>query len=182
MLNIKKKVAMALTTTAIGAMLIGTGTFALFTSTASNNGNTFAAGTLKIDLNKPDGCKYFDISNMAPGDHGSAQVIVSNSGSLDLRYDIAETLTGALAAGTDGLKITIKDHDGNVIVPGDNNRELDAGGVIHFMGHTTVLPGEKETLTVEYSLPLIAGNQYQATSATLGLTFNAEQVKNNPVS
>lgn len=182
MLNIKKKVAMALTTTAIGAMLIGAGTFAIFTSSASNTGNTFAAGTLKIDLNKEGACdKYFNISNMAPGDTGSTQVIVSNTGTLDLRYDIAETLTGALSNGTNGLKITIKDHNGNVIIPGPNdNRVLTADDHRNLILSPHGQPGDEETLTVEYSLPLAADNQYQGTAATLGLTFNAEQVKNNP--
>ncbi|MDS0527439.1 CalY family protein [Clostridium sp. SHJSY1] len=165
MLNVKKKVAMLLATTALGSMLVGVGTFSLFTDSATNTGNTFTSGKLDINLDKADGTKYFDVTNMAPGDSGQANVTVFNDGTLDLRYDIAETLTGGLAEGTTPLQITIKDSEGNVITPGDNNRLLAAGG--------------SEVLTVEYKLPLQADNFYQGKEATLGLTVNAEQTKNN---
>lgn len=148
------------------AALVGGATFAIFTDSATNENNTFAAGTLDISLDKLNGTKYFDIANIAPGDSGSANVTVSNVGSLELRYDIAQTLTGDIASGTNGLVVTIK-KDGTVIVPGDNNRVLAAGA--------------NEVLTVEWTLPLAAGNEYQGKSATLGLTVNAEQTKNNPV-
>jgi predicted ribosomally synthesized peptide with SipW-like signal peptide len=165
-MSIKKKMGAALVSTALGAALIGGGTFALFTDSAQNTGNTFAAGTLEISLDKPDGTKYFDISNIAPGDSGSATVTVKNEGSLELRYDIAETLEGALAQGANGLKVTIKDKDGNVIVPGEGNDRVLASKA-------------SEDLTVEWTLPKDAGNEYQGKSATLGITVNAEQTKNN---
>jgi predicted ribosomally synthesized peptide with SipW-like signal peptide len=164
-MSIKKKMGAALVSTALGAALVGGGTFALFTDSAQNTGNTFAAGTLEISLNKPDGTKYFDISNIAPGDSGSATVTVKNDGTLDLRYDIAQTLEGALAQGANGLKVTIKDSSGAVITPGDTNRVL--------------APGASEDLTVQWTLPRDAGNEYQGASATLGITVNAEQTKNN---
>lgn len=166
MLNIKKKIAMAATTTVLGAMLIGVGTFAWFTSAATNEGNSFKSGTVVINLDKPNGNKYFEIDNMAPGDSGQATVKVTNDGSLELRYDIAETLTGDLAAAPDGLIVTIEDSTGNIIKPGDNNRVLAANG-------------GSEDLTVKYELPTAAGNAYQDKGATLDLAVNAEQTKNN---
>jgi predicted ribosomally synthesized peptide with SipW-like signal peptide len=161
----KKKLALAMVTTAIGASLIGAGSFAIFTSSAQNTNNTFTSGTLAVSLNKPDGQKYFDISNLAPGDGGATQVTVKNDGSLELRYDLTTTLTGALAAGANGLKVTIRDAAGNVITPGDTNRVLASQ--------------QSETLTVSWNLPLAAGNEYQGTSAALGLFVNAEQTRNN---
>jgi predicted ribosomally synthesized peptide with SipW-like signal peptide len=166
-MSLKKKMGAALVTTAFGAALIGGGTFAIFTDTASNTGNTFAAGTVEVSLDKPDGTKYFDISNIAPGDTGSSPVTVTNSGTLELRYDLSETLAGDLAAGANGLKVTIKDAGGNVILPGTTNNRVLA-------------PGASEVLTVSWTLPLVAGNEYQGDSATYGLTVNAEQTKNNP--
>lgn len=150
-------------------MLIGAGTFALFTASASNTGNTFTAGDLGISLDQqdPNGEKYFTINNMAPGDTNSRNFIVTNTGSLELRYDIAETLTGDLAAGPDGLKITIKDADGKVVTPGDNNIVL--------------APKASNVYTVTYELPKTAGNWYMDKTATLGITVNAEQTANNPL-
>lgn len=161
----KKRIAMSLATIGLVSSLVGGATFALFTSSATNTGNNFTAGTVVISMDKPDGTKYFDLNTIAPGDSGSAPVVVKNGGSLELRYDIAQTLDGELAAGTDGLKVTIKDSAGAVITPGDNNRVLAPGGT--------------ETLTVSWTLPLAAGNEYQGDSALLGITLNAEQTKNN---
>lgn len=165
-MSMKQKLTMAMATTALGAALLAGGSFALFTSTDTNSGNSFAAGTVKISMDKPDGTTYFNVSNIAPGDKGSSKVTVKNNGSLELRYDIAQTLTGALASGANPLAVTIKDADGKVIVPGDNNRVLAAGA--------------SEVLTVSWELPRAAGNEYQGASASLGITVNAEQTKNNP--
>ncbi|WP_068606804.1 TasA family protein [Paenibacillus swuensis] len=164
-MSLKKQLGLAMVTTALGATLVAGGSFALFTSSAQNTGNTFASGTVKVSLDKPEGTKYFDISNIAPGDNGSTQLTVTNGGSLELRYDLAQNLTGDLAWGTDGVKITIKDSAGNVIVPGDNNRVL--------------APAASEVLTVKWELPLAADDRYQNKTAQLGLTVNAEQTKNN---
>lgn len=168
-MSLKKKMGAALATTALGATLIGGGTFAIFTSTASNQGNTFAAGTVKISLDKPDGTKYFDISNIAPGDSGSSAVTVTNNGTLELRYDIAKSLTGDLASGANPLNVHVYTDSAmtqEVVPAPTNDRVLAANG-----GH--------ETLYVKWSLPKEAGNEYQGKSATFGLTVNAEQTKNN---
>lgn len=165
-MSLKKQFAVTLASVGLGAALIGGGTFALFTSEAQNTGNTFAAGSVEVSLDKPDGTLYFDVKDIAPGDTGSRTVTVRNGGTLQLRYDLATTLGGELGQGANPLTITIKDASGNVIVPGtDNNRVLDAG--------------QSEVLTVSYELPLAAGNEYQGKGATLGLKVLAEQTKNN---
>jgi predicted ribosomally synthesized peptide with SipW-like signal peptide len=162
-MGLKKKLGLALVTTALSATLVGAGTFAIFTSQATNSANMFTAGTVVIGVDPAS--TFATIENIAPGDSGSGTVTVSNDGSLELRYDITESLTGDLTAGANGLVVTIKDSNGNVIVPGDNNRVLAAGA--------------NEVLTVDWNLPLAAGNEYQAKGATLALTFDAEQTKNN---
>lgn len=163
--KVKKSIILALLITVVGSMLIAGGTYAIFTSQAANSNNTFTAGTLAINLDKPDGTKYFDIGNMAPGDNGLSTITVKNDGTLGLRYDVASTLTGDLTVGDNPIKVTIKDSEGNVIVPGDNNRVLGAG--------------DSEVLAVSWELPIAAGNEYQGDSAAYSLTVNAEQIKNN---
>lgn len=158
-MSIKKKIAMALVTTALGATLIGAGTFALFTDTAINAGNTFTAGTL--DITVPEAA-IFNVTNIAPGDSGSATLEVTNSGSLELRYDLTKALTGDLAAGADGLAVNITDANGNAV--GDDR---------------VLASGASETLTVNWSLPIAAGNEYQGDSASLSITADAEQTRNN---
>ncbi len=176
-MSMKKKIGGALLGTALGAALIGGGTFAIFTDTATNAQNTFTSGT--IDINLTDGTYtgtyHVDITDLAPGDSGSKTVTVSNDGTLELRYDITSTLAGALASDDpngnaveeDGennpLTVTLKDSDGNDVTLTDRVLE----------------PGASETFTITYSLPLDAGNTYQKKSATYDFQVDAEQTRNN---
>jgi hypothetical protein len=171
-MGIKKTIAMAMATTALGATLI-------------------ASGTVSISLDKPDGTKYFNITNMAPGDKngdynaagttaaqkfGTLQkVTVRNGGSLDLRYLITETLIGALAgpdttaAATPGLSVTIYDSSGAVVTPITPTTKINR----------VLAAGKSEDLYVRYELPRDAGDFYQDKSAILGLKVDAVQTKNN---
>lgn len=157
-MEIKKKLGMALATTALGAMLIGGGTFALFTSTASNEGNTFTAGTLTIE-DVTGGAAfsqslYFD--NLAPGDSENAALTIRNTGSLDAFVRISGvTTSGALFEGDYPLTFS-------------------------YDGATAVIPaGGTETFEISYSFPLEAGNEYQGATGTADINVQAVQVRNN---
>jgi spore coat-associated protein N len=172
-MSLKKKIGAAMMTTAMGAALIGGGTFAIFTDSASNTNNTFTAGTLDINVGS-ETVFSGTIDNLAPGDTGSQTFEVTNDGSLKLRYDIAQTLdngAGTLVLGdaTKDLKLTIEYSTDNVnwtpVTPGDNNIEMD--------------PEDKHYYKVSYELPYDADNDYQAGSSDFQLTFDAEQTRNN---
>ncbi|WP_308637802.1 TasA family protein [Paenibacillus silvisoli] len=167
--GIKSKLVLAMATTALGATLLAGGTYAIFTANAANTNNTFATGSVVINLDLQDdanggGPKYFAIPNMAPGDSGNKTITITNNGTLQLRYDIATTLTGPLSEGATPLTVTLYKGD-QVITPGDNNIVLN--------------PGQSTTLKAVYALPLAANNDYQGDSAEWGITVNAEQTKNN---
>lgn len=155
-MSLKKKMGAALFTTAMGAALIGGGTFALFTSQATNDGNTAQAGTLSIsDITGPlgDGSAAFTVSNMAPGDTGTATVTIKNNGSLDAWVAIDSAIdTGDLAPVLDITAPTAA-----VIIPA----------------------GQSAPFIVNYSLQRGAGNEYQGDSAALDIKFKAVQSKNN---
>lgn len=159
-MSIKKKLLMATGTMALAAMLVSAGTFALFTSEATNEGNTFTSGTVSI----VDGTlgaafnqtMYF--GNLAPGDGESATVTIENDGSLDawVRIDTANSVgTGDLFGGLTPLVVTL---DGDVV-------QIPAGG--------------SATFDVSYSFPLAADNSYQAATGSLDIEFQAVQVRNN---
>ncbi|SDO66318.1 SipW-cognate class signal peptide [Paenibacillus sp. yr247] len=171
--GLKKQLVLAMAITALGATLVAGGTSALFTASASNTNNSFTAGTVKIALDKADTvAKYFNVSNIAPGDSGSSPVVVTNTGSLELRYDITSTVTGGLAVAQpgDNHPLTVKIYSDAAmtqeIVAGDNNRVLAPN-----VG--------TETLYVKWQLPLDAGNAYQGLTATYSIEVAAEQTKNN---
>ncbi|KRE51288.1 TasA family protein [Paenibacillus sp. Soil522] len=175
-IGLKKKLFLAMATTALGATMVAGGTSALFTDTASNTDNTFTAGTVVITLDKADIVeKYFDISNIAPGDSASSPVVVTNTGTLELRYDIMKSLTGELAAA---------DPDGDGATLGDNNPLTvkvysDAAMTVEATNDNVLAPGAAQTLYVKWALPLAAGNGYQGKSAIFSIQVDAEQTKNN---
>jgi len=154
--------------TMIGALLIGGATVALFTDTAENTGNSFAAGTIAIDLNREDGMQYFDIENIAPGDSGSAVITVSNSGSLELRYkfDDLEKVGYLVAGGDHPIVFTLSDADGTLSTGEDGTfRVLE--------------PGQSRDVTVDWAFSIDAGNDYQNESGSVGFSVYAEQTANN---
>ncbi|QQE74838.1 SipW-dependent-type signal peptide-containing protein [Brevibacillus composti] len=159
-LGLKGKFGMALASTALGAALIGGGTFALFSDTAANEGNTFTAGTLTIeDVTGGaafDYTVYFD--NLAPGDSENEQLTIRNTGSLDAWVAIDTdntTTTGALFEGDTPLTLTL---DGDTVL-------IPAGG--------------EATFDVSYNFPLEAGNEYQEATGTASIAIKAVQARNN---
>ncbi|MDF9840926.1 MULTISPECIES: TasA family protein [unclassified Paenibacillus] len=167
MANLKKTMAMAMATTALGATLIAGGSFAIFTSSVQNTGNTFAAGELKIGLDKEDanGAKYFTLENWAPGDSDIQRVVVTNKGSLELRYDLTLAVGGDLGGGAN--PVTIKAYS-------------DAAGTTALTVTDRVLAvGASETIYVKVEFPKAAGNEYQGKSGTASIKVDAEQTKNN---
>jgi spore coat-associated protein N len=145
----------------IGALLIGGATVALFTDTAENTGNRFQSGILEVQLDRDPGNYYFELNNIAPGDKGTQLVIISNTGSLDLVYQFSYKLTGELAQGYHPLQIEFLDSDG---LPIDLSLERRLNS------------GQDELTTITWELPLEAGNEYQAGTATFDLLINAVQL------
>lgn len=157
-MNKTKKLLMAMGTMALAAMLIGAGTFALFTAEATNEGNTFATGTLTIeDITNGDGSAAFNVRNMAPGDSGEGTIIIKNTGSLDA-----------------WVKVDSVDTEG-ALFEGDNPLELNYDG-----GTIEIKAGDSEEFEVNYEFPVDAGNEYQGASGEATFNFTAVQTKNNP--
>jgi spore coat-associated protein N len=158
-MSIKKKLGMAFLTTALGALLIAGGSFALFSDTATNAENTFTAGTVTLEAGSSVISPEQFISNLAPGDSGTIQVTVQNTGSLDAWVRVNEAnsiLGGALFEGDHPLQIHFED-----------------------VGYVLLGSGESTSVTVNYSFPLEAGNEYQGASGSFALSFDAVQARNN---
>ena len=183
---------------AIGATALTTS--ALFTDQDETSA-AIHTGTVDLALGVPTPLE-FTPTNLAPGDSTFFPITVSNKGSLGLRYSISYsgvssgpgtgTLTTVLqlrmysgasdcsAAGTasatvinnagavDNWPTTPAVLVGGLSFPG-NNRELPGGN----------MPQSTENLCARVDFPLSAGNEYQDTSATLTLIFDAEQIANN---
>jgi spore coat-associated protein N len=160
-LGLKGKFGMALASTALGAALIGGGTFALFTDTATNNNNTFTAGKLDISDFPDNGVftQTVNFANLAPGDSENATLTITNNGTLDawVRVDPnGTTTTGDLFSG-------------------DNKLQLNLDQNVYFVAAN----GGQATLTVGYEFPKAAGNEYQGKRGTATFKVQAVQVRNN---
>jgi spore coat-associated protein N len=158
-MNVKKKIGLAMATTALGATLLAGGSFALFTSSASTAGNTFTAGTLTI-ADFTGGAVFASsqlIGNLAPGDHEDGVLTIKNTGSLDAWVAISGVVKSdsQLFWGGNALQITYP----NTVVK--------------------IAAGATASLPVSYSLPLAAGNEYQNASGTVTFNVAAVQVRNN---
>jgi spore coat-associated protein N len=163
MKKVRKSLVVAFLLTMIGALLIGGATMAWFTSEDKNTDNSFAAGTFEISLDKDDGVeKYFNIENTFPGDEGSAEIVVTNEGSLPMDYYFKLETSGALFEGEFPVQVKINDTAGNQITDLGAERKLDAG--------------QSEKFVIFYLMPEDAGNDYQGATGTLDITVKGNQI------
>lgn len=155
----------------LAALLLGGGTMAYFTSTALSS-TGFQAGTLVIGVD--DSAVWSgSIGNLAPGESVARDIIVQNSGTLDLKYRV----TAAIPAADDptlfnGLEVKLE-AGASVLYDG-----LLSGLTGNALVQSPLASGGSETLTFTITLPTTADNTYQGTAANVTFTFQATQPSN----
>jgi predicted ribosomally synthesized peptide with SipW-like signal peptide len=190
-----KKVLVVVIVVAALAGMIGMAS-ALFSDTKVVDNNAFTSGTVALNTNPTDVVVTF--SNMAPGDEFTAPILVTNTGTLPLRYAVTSAATdvdgkhllgqldmtiktGVTACtnggfGTDGSAIYGAADLGSLIgidVVGDPTQGAQAGD-------RELAASAAETLCINVKLPLSTGNAFQGAATTATFTFAAEQTTNNP--
>ncbi|WP_108668911.1 TasA family protein [Peribacillus acanthi] len=161
-MGIKKRAGLAMGTMALAAALVGGGTYALFSDTVTNAGNTFTAGT--VEITDMTGGKVFAssllVGNLAPGDTETKTVTVKNDGNLEIWVAIDNTASDATKLG-----------------------DLFGGGTPLSVTYDTAVkklaPGASTTFNVTYNLPLAADNSYQGDTGKFDVVVKAVQVRNN---
>ncbi|PIY94399.1 MAG: hypothetical protein COY68_02455 [Candidatus Levybacteria bacterium CG_4_10_14_0_8_um_filter_35_23] len=107
--------------------LMGGTAFALFTSAASNNGNTFGAGTLVLNIKGVPGSAstpVYTITNGTPGTFTDATMDLSNTGSIGASsVQVTSIGVGGNATLQGKLLLTIA-------IDNNNNGVLDGGDAI----------------------------------------------------
>ncbi len=176
-MSIKKKLGMAVASLALGAMLIGGGTYALFTAEAKNEENTFSTGSLIIETVDASGTTIespvFDVTNVLPGetdaDHGGKRVItIHNKGTADAWVRVS--------------KIDSGDHSEHGLVDGKYNDLFDGPFMLvidYDDSPVLVKAGEKAPFEFGFTFPEDAGNEYQDLPAQFSIVFQAVQAKHN---
>ena len=190
-----RKIAFGLIAIGLLGAVAGFGGLAVFTDQESIDANTFDTGD--VDISTVPTTALVTFSGMAPGDSVTDDVVVSNDGSLELRFAVTSSATNAdTLALKDALTLTVNtidvtdpgtpcdDFDGTELYTGD----LDdgAGGLIigdpaqgADTGDRVLAASTSETLCFRVELSSGAtGPEGASTTATF--TFDAEQTVNNP--
>ena len=181
-------------------------TSALFTDNETIVGGAITTGT--VDL-KTSGVLTFDVpaAGLAPGDAAFAAVNVTNSGSLAYRYAVQYKATDVAvppatvptAPLSSQLKLSSYVLDTGGVASCDRVATdaatalatvtpLTTGSLAKFIGDAsqgaqandqTLAAGAVQTLCFRIDLPTATTNDYQNTSTTITLLFDAEQTVNN---
>lgn len=175
---------LGLATTSIVAV---SGSLAIFTSTPTLAGNAFTTGTVVLGLNPATA--LLTSASMMPGDTLAGSLVVSNTGTAQLRYAVTSSSTNADGKGLmDQLTLTIKTLGTSCAVFDGASLYSGALSAAAFgnpaqgaqAGDRTLDAAANETLCFEANLPAATGNAFQGATTTTTFTFDAEQTANNP--
>ncbi|MCP3739744.1 TasA family protein [Rossellomorea sp. BNER] len=86
-MSLKKKLGLGVASAALGLSLVGGGTYAYFSDTATST-NTFAAGTLDLSV---DPQEIINVDNIKPGDTMLRSFELVNGGTLDIKNVVINT-------------------------------------------------------------------------------------------
>ncbi|MDI6892147.1 MAG: TasA family protein [Actinomycetota bacterium] len=163
----RRKIMVSLLVIAVTALMVGGASLAIFTSTATNPTNTFAAGTLVIDSTGTTETSV-NILNMKPGDTVTVTMGVASLGTLPLNYTITPVLTGAIAGGVSPAVVSGIRVDG---IPTASNSlaAFDA------TSPEPDLIDDEDVVEIDITLPVDADDDYQGLAGNLAVTFDAIQ-------
>lgn len=163
-----RKILLSLLLIGAASALAGFGTFSAFTSTTTNSGNSFAAGTVFVDDNDA-GAAMYTVSNQKPGDVTVRCIKVTYSGTM--AADVKLYTASSVGAVGDYIDLTIEKGSGNPSFPNCTgftpestiyNGELDdfattknsyANGIAAFPGAQTQW-NQNDTLVYRFTLTL----------------------------
>ncbi len=171
------------------ALLIGgvSSTLALFTDTRTQGSNVFSTGTIVLGLSPTSA--LLTSSSLMPGDNVNGTLLVSNTGTGQLRYAMSSASTNTDAKGLAAqMTLTIKTlgtscatFDGTTVFSGAlSAAALGSNAAGAQAGDRTLSGAASETLCFRASLPIASGNGFQNATTTTTFTFDAEQTANNP--
>jgi len=176
---------------ACGAMA-GIGTYAAFSSTTSNTGNSFASGTVTISDNDSGGA-MLSLSNAKPGDSSASCITVTYGGSLSANVKLYGSTTGSLGS---YLTLTVTQGTGAVgfgptcsgFTPDGSGSQIYNGTLSNFSSNytnfstglsltnasasTTWTNGN--TRVYKFQVTLVNDNNAQGLSGTASFTWEAQ--------
>jgi len=129
-----RKILLTLLLVGAASALAGFGTFSAFSSTTTNSGNSFAAGTVFVDDNDA-GAAMYTVSNQKPGVSTQKCIKVTYGGTLPA--DVRLYTTSSVGAVADYIDLTVEKGSGNPAFPGCTG----------FTPESTIFTGELDDFT-----------------------------------
>jgi spore coat-associated protein N len=168
--------------------LMGGSAFAAFTSSASNTGNTFGAGSITLTLNGQSGSgstALFTLSNKVPGDSSLQSIVLANAGNVNSASTKVTAVTSNSTGGTnsvvlgDKLMLTLFD-DANSNDAVDSGEELASYALTDSSWTNKDLgfglnAGDSKPVKAKLVFDSSAGNDYQGASTTFSISFQTSQ-------
>lgn len=82
-MGMTSKIALTVASSAVGALMLAGGSFAMFSDQVGPQMKQFTAGTVKISPSESCPLGYVNLSNLEPGDTQTGTITLANTGSLD---------------------------------------------------------------------------------------------------
>jgi spore coat-associated protein N len=155
----------------IGLTVTSDKTSASFTATTTNPSNQFGSATLTMSNDKSAAASLINLSNMVPGDTANRTVVITNTGNVGFTYTAAISATASTLLWTDttnGIQVTVKRGVTTLYTGPLKNLALPASGTIAALA--------VDTLTFDFSLPVAAGNTFQALTQDFTITYTSTQL------
>ena len=185
-----RKIVMSAFSIVTALTMMAGATFAVFTSAASNNGNTFGAGTLVLNVNgsPTSSTPLFTVSAAKPGDTSTQTITLTNTGSVAISSikltSIGHSSTSTPDLGTNLTLELFNDTDNNgTFTPGT---DLPIGPV----GGAHITQNTWNNLDLGLTLPALTGthdifaritfdqnsnDSFQGTNSSFNFNFQASQ-------
>lgn len=186
--SVTGRVGLALLGALTVASIVATSmSLAFFTDSDAAGANAFTTGTITLGINPTSA--ILSSGAMMPGDTVNGSLVVTNSGTAQLRYAMTSSSTNTDAKALNAqITLTIKTlgtscatFDGTSLYTGALSAaaigDPTAGAQT---GDRTLAAASNETLCFRATLPSGTGNTFQGATTTATFTFQSEQTANNP--
>ncbi len=174
MKNSAKRLSISIITLVILCTCLCVISFALGMVVYEVNNNTFATGTIDIDLNGGEPVITANEFLFEPGATVEKSFYIKNNGTWAVWYKLYfSEVSGNLG---DVLEVTIKNKDGTILMKG-KLAELTEKNVPAMEDELAM--NEKQEMTIVLHLPEYSGNNVQGGNLTFELSAVTVQTKNN---
>jgi hypothetical protein len=179
--NKRRRVLLAiLLSSSLATLGAGAMSLAVFSDSEAATG-TWTTGTIILDVAPTT---VFNATGILPGDSGQQAVVVSNTGTGDLRYAMHSSVDNVALANAMNLHIyagACGAGGADVYATGPLNGAAFGSNSTGFQsGDRGLLAGDNETLCFAWDFPLaVSDNSLQGVSTTATFTFDSEQTLHN---